>query len=46
MLGTNNTVSEYCCVCLIIRVALVLVVSLVVMELLEARSVKHVFIQE
>lgn len=39
------TVSEYCCVCPIIRVALVLVVSPVVMELLVARSVKHGLIQ-
>lgn len=39
------TVSEYRCVCPIIRVALVLVVSPVVMELLVARSVKHRWIQ-
>lgn len=39
------TVSEYCCVCPIIRVALVLVVSPVVMELLAARSVKHRLIE-
>lgn len=40
-LCTYTTLSEYCCVFLFIRVVLVLVVSLVLKELLVARSVKH-----